>query len=317
MQVRLSRAPRHDPRSRCARRRALRRAGRRRRHLRADGRLGRGHARPARRARRAPRFRQRRPPFNHHRTVHGGLRYLQTFDVARLRDRSASAAPGRPHRAAVHRTAGVRHSGETAPAARCRSDAGGLHRATRSLAADRNRGIDSSLHLPAGTVVSADERRASLGPAACCPTAPHRRLARLPDDARRAADVRRRPGRGRGRRRARQLHGRRRAAARRGRHHRRRSFATASTASAGRSTRRESTINATGAAAGRLMAAMGVRPAPPLVKAMNLVTDARRPRWPAARRPRKAVCCSRCPGRGQLSIGTWHGTEPCGADAHW
>jgi glycerol-3-phosphate dehydrogenase len=75
-------------------------------------------------------------------------------------------------------------------------------------------------------------------------------------------------------------------------------------------------INATGAAAGRLMAAMGVRPTPPLVKALNLVT----------RRPAPAVACGAptadgrllfaLPWQGKLSIGTWHGLQPCGADAH-
>jgi glycerol-3-phosphate dehydrogenase len=75
-------------------------------------------------------------------------------------------------------------------------------------------------------------------------------------------------------------------------------------------------INATGAAAGRLMAAMGVRPTPPLVKALNLVT--RRPcaRGGLRRADRGRPSAVRAALAGKLSIGTWHGLQPCGADAH-
>ena len=74
-------------------------------------------------------------------------------------------------------------------------------------------------------------------------------------------------------------------------------------------------LNATGAEGGRMMAAFGVRRAPPLVKAMNIVTT----------RPAPALACGAStsdgrllfavPVQGRLSIGTWHGPRPCGADA--
>ena len=74
-------------------------------------------------------------------------------------------------------------------------------------------------------------------------------------------------------------------------------------------------LNTTGAGAGRLMGAFGVRKAPQLIKALNLVT----------RRPAPAVACGAptaagrllfaLPWQGQLAIGTWHGAAPCGADA--
>jgi glycerol-3-phosphate dehydrogenase len=63
------------------------------------------------------------------------------------------------------------------------------------------------------------------------------------------------------------------------------------------------------------MGAFGVRKTPRLIKAMNLVT----------RRPAPAVACGAptaegrllfaLPWQGQLAIGTWHGSTPCGADA--
>jgi glycerol-3-phosphate dehydrogenase len=75
-------------------------------------------------------------------------------------------------------------------------------------------------------------------------------------------------------------------------------------------------LNATGAAGGRLMAAFGVRRPPRLIKAMNVVT----------RRAAPAIACGApadsgrllfaLPWQGRLSIGTWHGPSPCGADAY-
>jgi glycerol-3-phosphate dehydrogenase len=82
-----------------------------------------------------------------------------------------------------------------------------------------------------------------------------------------------------------------------------------------RAIRARVTINAAGSAAGRVMAAFGVRRRTPLVKAMNVVT----------RRPAPAIACGAptssgrllftIPWQQQLAIGTWHGSEPCGADA--
>jgi glycerol-3-phosphate dehydrogenase len=75
------------------------------------------------------------------------------------------------------------------------------------------------------------------------------------------------------------------------------------------------TINATGAAGGRLMAAFGVRSSPPLVKAMNLVTTRPAPEVACGAASASGRLLFALPWHGQLSIGTWHGSKPCGADA--
>ena len=75
------------------------------------------------------------------------------------------------------------------------------------------------------------------------------------------------------------------------------------------------TINATGASAGRLMAAFGVRSSPPLVKAMNLVTTRPAPEVACGAASASGRLLFALPWQGRLSIGTWHGSKPCGADA--
>jgi glycerol-3-phosphate dehydrogenase len=75
------------------------------------------------------------------------------------------------------------------------------------------------------------------------------------------------------------------------------------------------TCNATGAGAGRLMSAFGVRKPFPLVKAMNVVT--RRPAWRVAvgAPTREGRLLIALPWRDSLAIGTSHGSEQAGADA--
>jgi glycerol-3-phosphate dehydrogenase len=75
------------------------------------------------------------------------------------------------------------------------------------------------------------------------------------------------------------------------------------------------TCNAAGASAGRLMAHFGLRRMFPLVKTMNVVT--RRPAWPVAvgRPTRGGRLLIALPWHDRLAIGTWHGAEPAGADA--
>jgi glycerol-3-phosphate dehydrogenase len=75
------------------------------------------------------------------------------------------------------------------------------------------------------------------------------------------------------------------------------------------------TINATGAAAGRLTAAFGVRSSPPLVKAMNLVTTRPAPEIACGAPSASGRLLFALPWQGRLSIGTWHGSTLCGADA--
>ena len=250
--------------------------------------------------------------FHHHRTLHGGLRYLQKLDLGRLRESArerrawARMAPQfiEPQAFAIQ-AGGARGKSPGLMQAAFTADA--------VLTADRNRGLDSSLHLPRGKVVGSEER-ASLDTGGLLPDGP----IAVWHDYRTA-------------------------------HAERLTFAVArAAAEAGAvlanymdvvellrdgdsiigAVARDGVyaerwqinsrvvINATGAAAGRLMAAMGVRPTPLLVKALNLVT----------RRPAPAVACGAptaegrllfaLPWQGKLSIGTWHGTEPCGADAH-
>jgi len=250
--------------------------------------------------------------FHHHRTLHGGLRYLQKLDFGRLRESVrerrawACMAPQFIERQAFAIQAG---------GARGRSPA--LMRAAFAadavLTADRNRGLDSSLHLPRGQVVG-HEDRAALDTGGLLPEGP---IAVWHD--------------------YRTVHAERltfavaRAAAEAGavlanymdvvELLREGNSVIGAIVRDGVDAERwqidaRVVINATGAAAGRLMAAMGVRPTPPLVKALNLVT----------RRPAPAVACGAptangrllfaLPWHGKLSIGTWHGLQPCGADAH-
>ncbi len=248
--------------------------------------------------------------FNHHRTLHGGLRYLQTGDLARLRESVrerrvwARLAPQFLARQAF----AIRVGGERGKSPRLLQ--AGLA-ADALLAADRNQGVDPSLRLPAGAVLSGADRgaihtgtlldegpiavwydyrtehaeRLTLG-VALAAAAAGAVLANYVDglepirDGRAVRGVLARDGVGGER------------------------FPINARV----------TIDATGAAAGRLAAGAGIRQAPLLVKAMNLVTS----------RPAPAVACGSptasgrllfaLPWQGQLSIGTWHGPGPCGAD---
>lgn len=248
--------------------------------------------------------------FHHHRTLHGGLRYLQTADLSRLRESVrerrmwARIAPQYIAPQAFAMMAGGRGRSE------------GLLRAGFAADAlfgwDRNRHVPASLHLPPGRVIDATDR-SDLDTGDLLPPGP----VGIWYDYRTE-------------------------------HAERLTFAVANAAAAagaalanyvdaiepireGRTiagvVARDSvdgtslritarvTINATGASAGRLMAAFGVRSSPPLVKAMNLVTT----------RPAPSVACGAptasgrllfaLPWHGRLSIGTWHGATPCGADA--
>ena len=249
--------------------------------------------------------------FHHHRTLHGGLRYLQSGDVARLRQSVrerrnwASMAPHLIEPQAFAVTAG----GAGRPAALLRL--GFL--ADTVLSADRNRGLPLALHLPSACLVDAAGRE-RLDTGDLLPGGP----LGLWHDYRTT-------------------------------HAERLTFAVALAASAAGATlanyvdaiepiregRRivgmigrdgidgirlpihaKVTLNAAGAGAGRLMAAFGVRRAAPLlVKAMNVVT----------RREPPAVACGApatsgrllftMPWQGRLAVGTWHGNAPCGADA--
>jgi glycerol-3-phosphate dehydrogenase len=250
--------------------------------------------------------------FHHHRTLHGGLRYLQTLDFARLREsvRERRAWARMAPQFIAPQAFAIQAGG-------ARGKSPGLMQAAFAadavLTADRNRGLDPSMHLARGAVVGYEDRSA-MDTGGLLPDGP----IAVWHDYRTV-------------------------------HAERLTFAVARAAAEAGAVLanymdvvellRDGTtiigaivrdgvdnerwqitarviINATGAAAGRLMAAIGVRPTPLLVKALNLVT----------RRPSPAVACGAptsdgrllfaLPCHGKLSIGTWHGSQPCGADAH-
>ncbi len=249
--------------------------------------------------------------FHHHRTLHGGLRYLQSGDVSRLRESVRERRIWA--RIAPHLIASQMFAVEAGGARGKRPlllRAGFL--ADAWLAADRNSGIDDSLHLARGRVVVGAERsrldtgqllpasaiglwsdyrtehaeRLTFAVALAASTA-GAVLANYVD----AIETIREDGRVAG------------------------MVARDGVDSVRLRIRARVTLNAAGAAAGRLMAAFGVRRAPLLVKAMNLVT----------RRPAPPIACGAptasgrllfaLPWQGRLAIGTWHGAEACGADA--
>jgi len=108
--------------------------------------------------------------FHHHRTLHGGLRYLQKLDLGRLRESArerrawARMAPQfiEPQAFAIQ-AGGARGKSPGLMQAAFTADA--------VLTADRNRGLDSSLHLPRGKVVGSEER-ASLDTGGLLPDGP-------------------------------------------------------------------------------------------------------------------------------------------------
>ena len=249
--------------------------------------------------------------FHHHRTLHGGLRYLQSANLPRLRQSSRERrtwARMAPH--LIGRQAFAVQAGgpDGKPA--------GLLRAGFALDAaltpDRNAGVPDRLRLPGGRIVGGEDRIGldtgtllGEGPVGVwhdyCTTHAERLTFGVAIAAVRAGAVLAnyvdaiepiRQGR--------TIAG---------------VVARDHVDGAELSISARVLLNATGASAGRLMGGFGVRQSPRLVKAMNLVT----------RRPAPGVACGAptaegrllfaVPWQGQLAIGTWHGPEPCGADA--
>jgi glycerol-3-phosphate dehydrogenase len=249
--------------------------------------------------------------FHHHRTLHGGLRYLQAADLSRLRESVrerrtwARIAPQFIARQQFALIAGGR-GGKPESMLRAGFAADAL------FAWDRNRDVPGFLRLPPGRVIDATERE-GIDTGGLLPPGP---LGLWHDY--------------------------------RTEHAERLTFAVAlAAASAGavlanyvdaiepiREGRTiagviardgvdgvtlqiaaQVTINATGAAGGRLMAAFGVRSSPPLVKAMNLVTTRPAPEVASGAASASGRLLFALPWQGRLSIGTWHGSKPCGADA--
>ncbi len=250
--------------------------------------------------------------FHHHRTLHGGLRYLQTGNLARLRQSARERrtwAQLAPH-LIERQVFAVRAGGPGGkPSALLRAG----FALDAALTPGRNSGLPDHLRLSAGRIV-ADHDRGTLdtgpllledGPLGVwhdyLMTHAERLTFAVAVAAERAGAVLAnyvdaiepiRQGR--------TIAG---------------IIARDYVDGAGVSISARVLLNATGAAAGRLMGGFGVRNTPRLVRAMNLVT----------RRPAPAVACGApaadgrllfaLPCHGQLAIGTWHGAEPCGADA--
>ena len=249
--------------------------------------------------------------FHHHRTLHGGLRYLQSFNLSRLRlsvrERRTWARIA-PH-LIVPQAFAVAADG-------ARGKSAALLRAgfalDAALTADRNRGLPPALHLPAGRIVRGAER-AALDTGGLLDDGP----IGLWHDYRTAHAERLTVGVAL-------------AAARAG-------AALANYVDAIEPIREgrkvvgiaardvvdgapltisaRVVINATGAASGRLMAAFGVRRMPPLVKAMNMVTRRTAPPVACGAPTSGGRLLFALPWQGRLAIGTWHAPAPCGADA--
>jgi glycerol-3-phosphate dehydrogenase len=250
-----------------------------------------------------------RASFHHHRTLHGGLRYLQTGDVTRLRvsvRERRTWAHIAPHLIARQPFAIETGTSRGKPARLLQLG----FALDRLLSAERNRDVVEELRLPAGRLASAGEydtgglldgtgplavwhdyrtvhaERLTLGVALNAARA-GATLANYVDAIEPVRDGRTIVGIA-----ARDL-----------------VDGAPLTVSA------RVVLNATGADGGRLMAAFGVRKAPPLVKAMNLVTTRPAPPVACGARTDDGRLLFALPVQGRLSIGTWHGPRPCGADA--
>ena len=249
--------------------------------------------------------------FNHHKTLHGGLRYLQSLDLLRMREsireRRAFARMAGPlvrPQPFVMPTTGSLTRGRMAMRAALTLD--------RLIGADRNAGVPDPHALPAGRVIDPAEL-ARLVPEARLDTATGGALwydyvtadsERLTFAFAAAADC----------------HGAALvnyvdaiAPLREGGHLTGMQVRDAVTGD-GFPVRAAVTLNAAGAGAGRVMAMFGARRTFPLLKAMNVVT--RRPGGDVA------IACPTAAGRmlvalpwrGRLLVGTSHGAELCGPD---
>jgi glycerol-3-phosphate dehydrogenase len=249
--------------------------------------------------------------FNHHKTLHGGLRYLQSLDVPRMREsirerRAFARIAGgliRPQ-AFVMPTTAAPSRGRAAMTVALTLD--------RLVGADRNEGVPPSHVLPPGRLISRKELSrllpgATLGSATggalwydYVTTESERLTFAFALDAARHGAVLANytdaiaPIRDAGRIVGMQVRD-----------------AVTGDAFPVRAT---VTLNAAGAGAGRVMAMFGARRSFPLLKAMNIVT--RRPGGEVA------LACPTAggrmlvalPWRGRLMVGTSHSPDLCGAD---
>jgi glycerol-3-phosphate dehydrogenase len=249
--------------------------------------------------------------FNHHKTLHGGLRYLQTLDLPRMRESIRERrAFARMAPALVRPQAFVTPT--TATLTRGRLAMRVAFTLDRMVGSDRNDGVPASHELPSGRVVdrtelarlvpgarldhatggavwydylTADSERLTFAFAAAA-TRHGAVLANYVDAIGPAREGNRLVG------------------------------MQVRDAVSGEplTVRAAVTLNAAGAGASRVMGMFGARRSLPLIKAMNVVT--RRPAGEVA------VACPTAEGRmlvalpwrGRLLVGTSHGADLCGAD---
>jgi glycerol-3-phosphate dehydrogenase len=249
--------------------------------------------------------------FNHHKTLHGGLRYLQTADIRRMRESIAE-------RRAFARIAPQLISVQpfvtpTWPRlARSRMAMRLAFLADQAFGINRNSGVPESHQLPAGRVLSREEFLALVPDAHSLPVtggalwydykadegdrltlafglAASRFGAVLANYADAVEPLR---------------HGSRVAGMK------------VRDAVGGEfiDVRARVTVNAAGSGVARVMAAFGARPVFPLLKAMNVVTT-REASGPAVALPTsEGRLLVALPWRGRLTVGTSHGPQLCGAD---
>jgi glycerol-3-phosphate dehydrogenase len=249
--------------------------------------------------------------FNHHKTLHGGLRYLQTADLRRMRESIAE-------RRAFARIAPQLISPQAfvmptwARLARSRLAMRTAFLADQALAINRNSGVAESHHLPPGRVLSRDEFLAMVPGAPELPVTggalwhdyktdegDRLTLAFALGAARFGAVMANYADAFEPIRDGSRIAGMR-----------VRDAATGDIMDV----RARVTVNAAGADAARVMAAFGARRVFPLVKAMNVVTT-RKASGPAMALPTKeGRLLVALPWRGRLTIGTSQGLQLCGAD---
>ncbi|MBP1633793.1 MAG: glycerol-3-phosphate dehydrogenase [Acidobacteria bacterium] len=249
--------------------------------------------------------------FNHLKTVHGGLRYLQTGDLKRMRE---SILERRTlARIAPHLLTRLPFLMPTyLKPTRSRLAMWVAFRVDAVIGSDRNDGVTPRLHLPAGRILSKDEclrafpdvRRQGLTGGALWHDLQMRNADRLTLAFALAADAA-------GACLANHaealapilLDGR--AVGARVRDH---------ASGAEIDVRARITLNAAGAATGRLMAALGRQEAFPLIKAMNLVTRRSFDGPALASSTRDGRMLFIVPWEGRAVVGTSHAPKPCGPD---
>jgi glycerol-3-phosphate dehydrogenase len=249
--------------------------------------------------------------FNHHKTLHGGLRYLQSFDIGRMRtsivERRAFA---RIASSLISPLAFVMPTRRAAARSRWAMRAALF--ADRLVAWDRNAGVPVPHALPGGRIIDRDELY-RLFPDASFDDATgaalwydyrtdegDRLTFAFADAAARcgavlanyvsAIEPLRDDGRITGMALRDELSG------------------------AGLVARAAVTVNAAGAAAGRLMASFGARRPFPLVKVMNVVTRRPAPPVALARPTHTGRLLVALPWQGRLLVGTSQATALSGAD---